>query len=362
MVQARTPLPLTLVMGATGKTGGAVAAALLMRGAPVRAVVRTRDARSERLRALGADLAVTDMADPAGMEAAFRGVRRAYWAAPFDPRALDAAHVFAAAAREVRLESLVSLGQWLAGPNHPSLATRHAHAIGQLFDALPETMHTALIPGFFADNYLRLIGFAAQLGVLPSLTGDSRNAPPSTEDIARVAVAVLSDPGPHAGRRYRPTGPELISTADMAAVLSGVLGRRVRRVEMPLWLFLKAARLQQVPAYELSGFRHYVRDHRQGAFAIGAPTTVVRDLTGREAEDFATIAARYAALPAVRRSLGSVARAWADFLRTPLMPGYDLEALEHRLGATPPPGARPALEDAAWRAAHGAGPAAAQTA
>ena len=41
----------------------------------------------------------------------------------------------------------------------------------------------------------------------------------------------------------------------MATVLSGVLGRRVRRVELPLWLFLKAARMQDAGPYEMSGLR-----------------------------------------------------------------------------------------------------------
>jgi len=43
---------------------------------------------------------------------------------------------------------------------------------------------------------------------------DSRNAPPSNEDIARVAVAALMDPARHAGKSYRPTGPELLGAEE----------------------------------------------------------------------------------------------------------------------------------------------------
>ncbi len=67
--------------------------------------------------------------------------------------------------------------------------------------------HTIVRPGFFADAYLVLTGLAAHLGVFPWIYGDSRNAPPSNEDIARVAVAVLTDPARHAVKSYRPTGP-----------------------------------------------------------------------------------------------------------------------------------------------------------
>jgi len=51
---------------------------------------------------------------------------------------------------------------------------------------LPDVAHTVVAPGYFADNYLRLTDLAALLGVFPVLTGSSRNAPPSNEDIARA--------------------------------------------------------------------------------------------------------------------------------------------------------------------------------
>jgi NAD(P)H dehydrogenase (quinone) len=349
------PRPTVLVVGATGKTGGAVASELLERGWPVRALVRSEDARARALATRGAEIAVADMLDGRAMTAALAGVQRAYWCAPFDPRAYKAAEIFADAARATRIESIVGLSQWLASPSHPSLATRNAFATDQLFASLaPEIACTIINPGFFADNYLRLIGFASQLGVLPSLTSHSRNAPPSTEDIARVAVAALMDPSSHTGRSYRPTGPELLSTRDMARIIGSVLGRKVRHVEMPMWLFVKAARMQGVPAFELSGFRYYVEDHKQGAFEYGAPNATVSELTGRPPEDFATIARRYMRLPEAQRSAGSVALAWVDFMRTPMMPGYDFARLERQMGAEPPNAARFAMADADWTARHGA--------
>lgn len=140
----------------------------------------------------------------------------------------------------------------------------------------------------------------------------------------------------------------------MAEIIGDVLGRKVRRVEMPMWLFVKAARMQGVPAFELSGFRYYVQDHKQGAFECGAPTSDVLDLTGQPPEDFATIARRYALLPEAQRSLRSVAGAWADFMRTPMMPGYDLARLDRELGTEPLDEARFAMADADWTKRHDA--------
>lgn len=343
--------PTILVTGATGKTGAAVVIQLREKGWPVRAIVHSRDARSERLDHLGAETVVADLFDPDQVLDAMRGTSRAYYCAPFHPFMIEGAAVFAVAAREAGLEAIVGLTQCLSSPSHPSLATRQHWLADHLFSMVPGATCTLINPGFFADNYLRLIGFAAHLGILPSLTGDSRNAPPSDEDIARVAVAVLVEPDRHAGRTYRPTGLALLSTGDMAEILSRVLMRKVRRLEMPMWMFLKAARMQGVGAFELSGFRHYIEDHKQGAFEFGAPTSDVLDVTGHQPEAFETIAHRYAALPNARRSFVNGARAYAGFMRTPMHPGYDLDRFERQQGFPVPPRPRLAIGDERWKAA-----------
>jgi uncharacterized protein YbjT (DUF2867 family) len=60
--------------------------------------------------------------------------------------------------------------------------------------------------------------------------GKTRNAPPSNEDIARIAAAVLMNPVRHAGKTYRPTGPELLGGEDMAKAIGRAVGRSVRVV------------------------------------------------------------------------------------------------------------------------------------
>ena len=345
--------PKILVTGATGKTGAAVAAQLRAKDWPVRAIIRTRDARSERLDRLGVETVVADLYDPDQLLDAMRGAERAYYCLPIQPYMIQSAAAFAVAAREAKLESIALMSQWLSSPAHPALMTRQTWLADNLFSLLPETALTIVNPGFFADNYLRLIGFAAHLGISPTLFGESRNAPPSNEDMARVVVAVLSDPGRHAGRRYRPTGPALLSTADMAEILSRVLQRKIRTLPMPVWMFIKAARMQGVSAFELSVFLDYIKDHKQGAFEFGAPSEDILEVTGRPAEDFETTARRYAALPEARRSLGSTLKTFGDFMRTPVSPGYNLARFARESGFPVPPNPRLAMEDERWRAEHG---------
>ncbi len=91
--------PKILVTGATGKTGGAVVSQLLEKEWPVRAVVHRRDARSERLRASGAEVVVADLYDRDQLVQAMRGVSRAYYCPPFQPFAIQSAVAFADAAQ-----------------------------------------------------------------------------------------------------------------------------------------------------------------------------------------------------------------------------------------------------------------------
>jgi len=344
--------PRILVTGASGKTSRVVVAELLQAGYRVRAMVHRQDARSAQLRAQGAEIAVGDMSDVAHVAEALKDVQRAYHCPPFDPYMIHGAVAFALAARESGLEHIVGLTQWLASPSHPALMTRQHWLVDRLLSMTPGITHTIVRPGFFADSYLALTGPAAHLGVFPWPYGDSRNAPPSNEDIARVAVSALVNPSRHAGRTYRPTGPTLLGAQEMASAIGRAVGRRVRVVPTPTWMFLKGMRMEGFPTDEIGAFRYYVDDHKRGAFEAGAPTTDVLEVTGRPAEEFETIARRYAALPRNRRTLSNRVRAFADFLITPLRPGPNLARYDRELRRPVPSTPQFALESEVWRREH----------
>lgn len=345
-----------LVTGATGKIGGAVAAQLLEKGVPTRALVHHDDGRTHRLRALGADVVVADMLDILQVQAAMDGVDRLFFNPPYHPHALDSAVSFAVAARQAGVEAVVALGQWLASPEHPSLMTRQQWLIDKLFALLPGTAHVAVDPGFFADNYLQVLPYAAQLGLLPMPTGGRRNAPPSNEDIARVAVGALLDPHRHDGRAYRPTGPKLLSGNDMAEAIGEALGRRVRHIEIPPWMFLRAvrqiARQSGAGMYFESSVRSYLPEDGLGTWEVGGPTTHVRDVAGVEPEDFLTIARRYVNGADTRRTAGNLLRAVGQFMLIGLVPAHRLDKFD-RLQQHPQL-AQPRFsgESAVWRNEH----------
>jgi uncharacterized protein YbjT (DUF2867 family) len=345
--------PRIIVTGATGKTGSVVVAELLKASYPVRALVHQEDGRSARLKAEGAEIAVADLSDVERVADALKDVQRAYFCPPYDPYMIQGAVAFAIAAKEARLEHIVGLTQWLASPSHPSLMTRQHWLVDRLFSMMPGVAHTVVNPGFFADDYLATIGSAMHLGIFPWIFGDSRNAPPSNEDIARVAVAALMDPLRHAGKSYRPTGPELLGAEDMAKAIGRAVGRSVRVVPTPTWLFMKAARTSGYPIDVFSGVRYYIDDHKRGTFELGAPTTDVLDVTGRPAEDFETIARRYAALPRNQRTFSNWLREFTQFMIAPLSPGFNLDRYDRELRRPFPSQPQFAPESKVWRREHG---------
>src|SRR5262249_32210473 len=178
------------------------------------------------------------------------------------------------------------------------------------------------------------------------------NAPPSNEDIARVVVSALIHPSRHAGRSYRPTGPALLGPEDMANAIGRAVGRSVRVVPTPPWLFLKGMRMIGLPIDLMSAIRYYIDDHKRGAFELGAPTTDVLEVTGRPPDDFETIARRYAALPRNRRTLGNRLREFSQFLITPLRPGPNLDRYDRELRRPFPSAPQFALDSEVWRREH----------
>ncbi len=226
------------------------------------------------------------------------------------------------------------LGQWLSDPNHPSVGTREVWLNEEVLKLLPDTTLTVNNVGWFAENYFWVLEPIAQLGIMPLPLGDGnvkKNAPPSNEDIAAVSVAALIDPATHAGKVYRPTGPELLSPNQIAAVMGKVLGRKVKYLDTSEAMMLKALKAQGFPEMMPTQLRLYVDEYRRGAFAVNAPTSVVQTVTGREPEDFDTITSRIVATrPEAVQSVGNKLKAIRNFLKIPLTAKIDPDAIERQ--------------------------------
>ncbi len=272
---------LILVTGAAGKTGAPVVEEMLDQGFPVRGLVRRRDARSDRLEALGMQVVVGDLHDLQSMREAMKGVTRVYFVYPPQGELLvEASTIAAVAARDAGVEALVNMSQISAREDSESpLARQHWLSENILDWADIGAVHVR--PTFFAEN-LVMFGAAtiASQGKLYLPYGTEKHAPVAAADIARVVSAILADPTFHVGERYVVTGPRNLSLDEMAGILSTELGLAVEYVDLPVeaWGDVLAG-VDGMSDSLVTHLKAVAVDHQNGIFR--GETDVVERIGGR---------------------------------------------------------------------------------
>jgi uncharacterized protein YbjT (DUF2867 family) len=216
-----------VIVGANGKTGGAVARALLAKGQPVRVVLHS-DRSADRWRAAGAEVVLADVQDPASLIVAFRGAQAAYVLNPPEygvddllvpARRVADAYRSALSATGVRAVALSSIG------------AQHAEGIGNILSnhivesALAPLGTTFVRAGNFMTNWLPSLS-VLRPGVLSSFLAPLDQATPTVAvpDIATVVVRELLSTG---SRTVEVTGPADYSPNQVAAAFATAFGRPV---------------------------------------------------------------------------------------------------------------------------------------
>lgn len=286
-----------LVTSAAGRVGSATVQMLLEKGLQVRAFVRRKDARSQRLNDLGADIFVGNLFDFRDLEKALKGVQRVFHCPPFIENQLHATMLLCLAVEQANIETLVLLSGWNPSASHPSSLSREHWIANNIARWMPNVGLVHVNPGIFAFTYLLSLPVTAKLGLLPLPFGDGLNAPVSEHDIARVVATIVTDPKPHIGKSYRPTGPKLLSPVDVANVIGQIVGRKVRYQNIPFSMLARAAKVQGFSTFDTANLIFYAEEIREGAFAIGAPTNHVELVTGTPAESLETTVRRYYETP-----------------------------------------------------------------
>ena len=213
--------PTLAVTGSTGWLGGLVARQLAERGVRQRLLVRDVS-RAPELR--GAAPVQAAYADRAAAEAALAGVETLFMVSAAENEHRLAEHRgFVDAAAAAGVQHVVYVSFFGAAPDATfTLARDHAATEQYLRES-------GMAWTFLRDNlYLEFVDkMMGEDGVIRGPAADGRAAVVAHDDIARVAVTVLLDPSAHVGQTYSLTGPEALSFAEMAAVVSEVTGREV---------------------------------------------------------------------------------------------------------------------------------------
>jgi uncharacterized protein YbjT (DUF2867 family) len=210
-----------ILITTAGKVGAEAARLLAQREEPVRILVRDPE-KATALAQAGVDVAVGDLGVPATIDAAMRGVSAVVLVSPALP------------AQELNVVTS-AVG---AGVDHVVKITSKASADSPIARRRDQTEiengliasglgYTLLRNNGCMQNFLMLAPAIATTSSFGSSAGDGRIGMVDTRDVAAVAAEIAASPAAHKGRTYWPTGPESLSYADAAAVLSKVLGRTV---------------------------------------------------------------------------------------------------------------------------------------
>jgi uncharacterized protein YbjT (DUF2867 family) len=228
-----------VVTGVTGNTGSVVASQLLDAGKKVRVVVRDA-AKAKRFADRGAEVAIADLGDAAGLERALRGAEGAYLLSPpdvktnafiDDKKALAA--TFATAVKGAAVPHVVVLSSIGAQHATGTGPIRSLHAIETAL-ATTNAATTFVRPAYFVENWAAMLAAVKADGVLPSFLPKSLTAPMvAARDIGPVAARALMD-GPRGRRTIALAGPVEVSPTEVAGALTRILGRTVTVTEAPL--------------------------------------------------------------------------------------------------------------------------------
>ncbi|WP_370935466.1 NmrA/HSCARG family protein [Amycolatopsis sp. cg13] len=233
-----------LVVGATGRQGGATARELLAAGVPVRALVRDPAAeRAKAVEALGAELVVGDLNDRDGLAPAMKGVRAVFsvqmpdMSGPEPDFAGEAAQGInlVDAAEKAGVPQFVHTS--VSGAGSPELADERWAFMAPTMEAKAAVQDrlraagfprwTLLKPAFFMENFLPSLQYVFPRGIegglVTILRPETRLSLVAVRDIGRAAAAAIAEP-----ERFDRVELELASDyrpmTEIVPVLSRVLG------------------------------------------------------------------------------------------------------------------------------------------
>lgn len=231
---------LVLVPGAGG-IARLVIELLRTRDVSVRVMVRREDDRAAEVRALGAEVVLSDLTRPETVAAALDGVRRMYFGLGVSPDHLLAATVVATVAKEYgKLDVLVDMSQMTVSQmTATSTGESHQQRLHWLAEQVLDWSGLPVVhvrPTVFLDNPLFTTLAARSIqanGTLALPFGTGRTSPVSAADVSQVVATILRDPAKHVGNVYELTGPRALDMTGVAEEFSKGLDRKVSYVDVP---------------------------------------------------------------------------------------------------------------------------------
>ena len=215
-----------VVTGASGQLGRLAIKELLktLPASEIVAAVRTPEKVSD-LAALGVQVRLADYAQPATLDAAFKGAGKLLLISSSEVGQRLPQHRNAIDAAKRAGVGLVAYTSVLRADTSPlGLAGEHKATEALLkASGLP---HVVLRNGWYTENYLASVPTALQHGAYIGSAGEGRIASAARADYAAAAAAVLTS-ADQAGKVYELAGDETYTLTELAAEISRQSGKTV---------------------------------------------------------------------------------------------------------------------------------------
>ncbi len=271
---------MVLVTGATGTNGRLVVEALLRRGTPVRAMVQNA-AKASDLQRAGAALAVADFDKPDTLDAALAGVERTLLLSAVDEHLVEREARFVECAKKAGVRHLVKFSAIGAHPA-ASFTFGRQHGQSERFILDSGLAFTFIQPNFFMQNLLWSADMIKARGEFYSTLGVAPVSHVDARDIASVVAMTLAEPiDRHAGSIHLVTGPRALTFAHVGEVLSRVLERSVRYIDLTDEQFRAGLLASGQRDWQATALVELNRYARQGHASI--VTDTVERITGHAA-------------------------------------------------------------------------------
>lgn len=268
-------VPRIALTGATGHIGGRVARRLAEQSVPTRLLVRDPD-RAPDLP--DAEVVTAPYDDSEAVQKALADIDLVFFVSASESAERLRDHecfVWSAAAAGVR--HVVYLSYYGAMRDSTfTYARTHWHTEQLLREA--RLQWTFLRDNMYADFLPELVG---EDGVIRGPAGKGRVAPVAQDDVADVAAAVLVDRKRHAGCCYELTGPDSLTFAKIAELLTEASGREVRFEDETLDAAYDSREATGAEEWEVDG---WVSTYTAAAAGeLGTVTKDVQKVTGHRA-------------------------------------------------------------------------------
>lgn len=273
-----------LITGATGNIGTELAKQLATQGISFRALVRS----SQQI--AGAETVIGDMSDKNSLMKALTGVEKAFLLTNSSENAEHLQSNFVEAAVAAGVKHIVKLSQFAAEKNSPVRFMRYHAAIEEKI-IQSGMAYTFLRPNLFMQGLLGFTDLIKHTHQFYAAIGDAAVSLVDVRDIAAVAAITLTQTG-HENKIYDLTGPAAITHTQIAQYLSEATGQSVSFADVPAAAMRPALIQAGFPEWQADGLLEDYAHYARGEAAV--VSTVIEDLTGNPARDFASFSREFA--------------------------------------------------------------------